>query len=104
VTWIGLFPRAARTSSRPVANRKRFRIVSAEGVLSMPARAATSEAVSSSSEKCSDNIISSKRLLDLDQRPGIITTSKKVLSPGILPANAVVTLPAMLCRKRYSHK
>ena len=67
MTWIGLFPRAARTSSRPVANRKRFRIVSAEGVLSMPARAATSEAVSSSSEKCSDNIISLKRLLDLDQ-------------------------------------
>src|SRR5437867_12541218 len=66
-TSIGLLRRAARTSSRPSANRTRFRIASAGGVLSMPARAATSDAVSSSNEKCFDSIMGLQRLLDLNQ-------------------------------------
>src|SRR2546426_917920 len=50
--------RASRTSSRPSAKRARLRTTSADGVLSIPARAATSEAVSSSREKCAESIIS----------------------------------------------
>src|SRR5438093_11696005 len=56
--WTGLFPNASRTSSRPSAKRARLRTTSADGVLSIPARAATSEAVSSSREKCAESIIS----------------------------------------------
>src|SRR5436190_20323073 len=56
--WTGLFPHASRPSSRPSANRPRLRTTSADGVLSIPARAATSEAVSSSREKCAESIIS----------------------------------------------
>src|SRR5439155_23836926 len=57
VMWTGLLPNASRTSSRPSANRARLRSTSADGVLSIPARAATSEAVSSSREKCAESII-----------------------------------------------
>src|SRR5437879_11252655 len=56
--WTGLFPNARRTSSRPSAKRARLRTTSADGVLSISARAATSEAVSSSREKCAESIIS----------------------------------------------
>src|SRR5437773_5018053 len=56
--WTGLFPNARRTSSRPSANRARLRTTAADGVLSIPARAAISEAVSSSREKCAESIIS----------------------------------------------
>src|SRR5438094_3263305 len=58
VMWTGLLPNASRTSSRPFANRARLRTTSADGVLSISARAATSEAVSSSREKCAESIIS----------------------------------------------
>src|SRR5204862_7370795 len=56
--WMGLFPNATRTSSRPSANRPRLWATSADGVLSIPARAAISEAVSSSREKCAESIMS----------------------------------------------
>src|SRR5437667_9749904 len=62
--WTGLLPNASRTSSRPSANRARLRTTSADGVLSVPARAATSEAVSSSREKCAESIISTSHFSD----------------------------------------
>src|SRR2546426_3837338 len=68
---MGWLPSATRTSSKPSASRTRLRTTSADGVLSIPARAATSEAVSSSSEKCGVIIISrlplSHRFFETDQ-------------------------------------
>src|SRR2546422_1654587 len=55
---MGWLPSATRTSSKPSASRTRLRTTSADGVLSIPARAATSEAVSSSRDKCAESIIS----------------------------------------------
>src|SRR5437773_2032848 len=68
---MDLFPNARRTSSRPSANRTRLRTASGDGVLSIAARAATSEAVSSSKEKCAVIIITtlpfSQRFFGVDQ-------------------------------------
>src|SRR5262245_55813063 len=65
------WPSAMRTISKPSASRTRLRTTSADGVLSIPARAATSEAVSSSSEKCAVIIIArlplSQRFFGTDQ-------------------------------------
>src|SRR5436309_8458523 len=57
VTWMGWFANAARTGSRPSANRDRLGITSLGRVLSRSARVATSEATSSSREKCVESII-----------------------------------------------
>src|ERR1041385_7008139 len=55
---MGSSCKAPRKPSRERARRWRLATISTDGVLSIPARAATSEATNSSSEKCGVSFIS----------------------------------------------
>src|SRR6058998_241523 len=113
--WTGLFPNARRTSSRPSANRARLRTTSADGVLSISARAAISDAVSSSREKCAESIISTSHFSEffgVDQgwiegfaRVILVRLSRYADDFGKSPAELFHGMPAafrMRFHKRHS--
>src|SRR2546428_9077281 len=109
----GLFPNASRTSSKPSANRARLRTTSADGALSIPARAAISDAVSSSREKCAESSIStlhfSQFIFGVDQggierfaRVILVRLSRSADDFGKSPAELFDSVPAAV-RLRF-HK